>query len=569
VVNNAGLSWRQRPPLWLVAACVALVFASASALAAPVELPGAVQPGRDRPTPQIPALPGEYDFSIEAPHRSPVPRSVDEIHFKLNDIHIVGVVTFPPEHFRLLYENLLGKDVTLSDILDVADHIEDEYRRAGYPLARAYVPPQHVGDGVFTIKIVEGYVASVSVEGGGSAARERIKTYLQPVIGEKPLRLATLERALLLSNDLPGVTATGVLRPSPDTVGASELAVTIAEPRVSGGLGVDNRGSRLTGIWTVTGDVEFNSLLDDADQLAITAASTPTSSERYMAQARYSHSIGTDGLVGSLIGTYAHGVPGSFLSLLNVITDSWAVGPRLSYPLIRTRDETLSLDGGFTVQDARIRVLSTPLSHDQWRVIDLGMSYNRRDDTGGYWNGTLDVAQGLPILGATSDQSPLLSRVGASTTFTKFTGTLGYLHSLGGPFTVALQAVGQYAFKPLIEGEQITFGGAQIGRGYDPGAITGDQGIGGSAELRYSGHLPEYWVEALQPYIFLDGAEVWNIDQPSNFDFSIASTGAGIRLWFPYNIVSDVEVARTLNAVPGSDNGKRATKLLVNGSIRF
>ena len=52
-----------------------------------------------------------------------------------------------------------------------------------------------------------------------------------------------------------------------------------------------------------------------------------------------------------------------------------------------------------------------------------------------------------------------------ATTFTKFTGSLGYLHSLGGPFSVALQGIGQYSFKPLIEGEQISFGGTQFAEG--------------------------------------------------------------------------------------------------------
>ncbi len=42
-------------------------------------------------------------------------------------------------------------------------------------------------------------------------------------------------------------------------------------------------------------------------------------------------------------------------------------------------------------------------------------------------------------------------------------------------------------------------------------------------------------------------------------DDSIASVGGGLRYWFPYNIVADTEVARTLEAVPGSDGGKLAT----------
>jgi hypothetical protein len=36
-----------------------------------------------------------------------------------------------------------------------------------------------------------------------------------------------------------------------------------------------------------------------------------------------------------------------------------------------------------------------------------------------------------------------------------------------------------------------------------------------------------------------------------------------------YNVVGGIEVSRTLDAVPGSDNGKRATKLLTDLSIRF
>src|SRR5262249_29950306 len=158
----------------------------------------------------------------EAPQRSAVPRAVDEVHFKLNDVHITGAMSLPADQFRPLYASLLGKTVTLADILDVADAIEKEYRAAGYVLVRAYVPPQHVKDGVFTIRIVEGYVAATSVEGGSDETRALVKSYLHPVLSDRPLHLGTIERALLLANDIPGVQATGVLRPSPTNAGASD-----------------------------------------------------------------------------------------------------------------------------------------------------------------------------------------------------------------------------------------------------------------------------------------------------------------------------------------------------------
>ena len=186
------------------------------------------EPGRDRPPLTAPAQP-KFDFRIETPGRSSVPRSVDEIRFRLNGIEVKGAVTLPASQFRGFYQPLIGRDVSLSDILDVAAAIENEYRRAGYILVRAFVPPQRVADGIFTINVVEGFIANVSVEGGRAGTRERIRTYLEPARASRPLQLSTIERALLLSNDLPGVSGRGVLRPSPETPGASELVVTVPD----------------------------------------------------------------------------------------------------------------------------------------------------------------------------------------------------------------------------------------------------------------------------------------------------------------------------------------------------
>src|SRR5262249_14415010 len=153
VTRSSTTPWRPSAPprsRWLCAVAAltgALSFAFGSdALAqAPLTLPGAVQPGRDRPDIMAPPQPN-FDFSIEGPRRSPVPRAVDEIKFQLNGIEINGAMTIPAERFRPLYEDLLGKEVSLSQILDIADAIEAEYRRAGYLLVRAFVPPQRVAN---------------------------------------------------------------------------------------------------------------------------------------------------------------------------------------------------------------------------------------------------------------------------------------------------------------------------------------------------------------------------------------------------------------------------------------
>ena len=531
-------------------------------------LPGAVQPGRDRQGPAAPSQP-DFDFSIVTPHRSAVPRAVDEVRFKLSDIKIVGSVKIPADRFRPLYAGLLGKDITLGDILDVADKIEAAYRAEGYLLVRAYVPPQRVRDGVFTINVVEGYLGGVTVQGGDAETRRDIDGYLKDAMLSRPPRLSTVERALLLTNDIPGVGATGILKPSPDKPGASDLVVDIAQPPITGGLTVDDRGSRFSGIWTVQGDVEVNSIFG-ADQLSATVTSSPSSLEQIAGTLRYRRAIGDDGLIGTLVGTLTHGEPGSTLSAFHVLTDSWAAGGRLTYPLIRSRAETLLLDGGFTAQDARVDVAG-PVSHDQWRVIDLGGSYQRGGLLGnGVWTTTFDAAQGLPILGATANGAPTLSRLGGHTDFTKLTGSTRVVLPLFDSFSTALNLQGQVAFDRLITGEQIAFGGTQIGRGYDPGAITGDHGLGGSAELRYDIHFTDSFLQALQPYVYSDAAQTWYMKHSLSLpNQSIVSVGGGVRFWLPYNIAGAIEGAHTLQAVPGSDAGKESTKLLLDLAVRF
>jgi hemolysin activation/secretion protein len=551
------------------ALCGAFAVIGAASAQIPGGLPGAVEPGRDRPPLSEPTQPN-FDFHIETPGRSSVPRAVDEIRFHLKDIEIKGAATISPTRFRPFYQKLIGTDVSLSDILDVADAIENEYRRNGYILVRAFVPPQRVDDGIFTINVVEGFIANVAVEGGDANTRDRIRDYLRPARESRPLRLAAIEKALLLANDLPGISASGLLRPSPDTPGASDLVVTVPDTPVSGGLAIDNRGSRYSGIWSATADGEFNSVFDGGDQLGVSLTATLGEEplERADAQLRYLHPVGDSGGVLSLIGTITHGEPASTLTAFNVLTNSWAAGPRFSWPLQRTRAESLVFEGGITVQSADVSILGAPLSHDRWRVADFGVSYLRNGFLGGDWSGNLDIAQGLPILGASDNGAANLSRVGARMDFTKLSGGLRFTRPLWGAFSMVLAGQGQYAFDPLLVGEQFAFGGSQIGRGYDLGALTGDHGLGGSAEARYDHRFTNPVLQALEPYIFFDAARVWDVGSTAPSQ-GIASVGGGVRAWLEYNLFCDVEVAQTLEAVPGSDGNRRATKALLNLSVRY
>ena len=219
-------------------------------------------------------------------------------------------------------------------------------------------------------------------------------------------------------------------------------------------------------------------------------------------------------------------------------------------------------------------MLGSRVAHDKWRVLDVNATYLLSNWLGGSWLATAGIVQGVPGLGASDNLSANLSRKGAYIDFTKLTSLVRYVGYLPHGFSVALSGQGQFSFVPLINGELISFGGVGIGRGYDPGAITGDRGIGGSAELRYDAPFASKYVLGAQPYVYFEAGQTWYIQRgaavdPSLIDQSIDSVGGGVRFSLPYNASLGLEVAQTLHAVTGSDAGKEATKFFVTTGVRF
>jgi hemolysin activation/secretion protein len=550
-----------------IAAASWIGFSAANAQSVPA-FQGAPQPGRDRPIPEA-APPSQFEFSIPTPRRSPVPRAVDEVPFDVKDITIGGATVYSAEELRPLTLAVIGKTVHLSDIIAVADAIEGKYRADGYLLTRAFVPAQRVGNGVFHIEIVEGYISAVSVEGSDEDSRARVEKFMAPVLASRPLKLAVIEGALLRANELPGTSAAGLLRASAVEPGASDLVVTLASgPATTSMLSIDNRGSESTGRWTIEADTAIRSPFGDNGQILLTGTMNPELRRRWSAQGKYVEPIGSRGANLSFSFLDSHGQPGGSIAGLQLITNTIAAGPRGSYPLIVTRETKLSVDVGFTVESADVQALGAPFSHDEWRVADAALTYEQTGFLRGVSNASLDLSKGLEILGASNPGSSDLSRPGGRPDFVKLSTVVRRTQEIYEGLNLAVVGIGQYAFSPLLLGEQMNYGGAQIGRGYDPASLTGDNGMGGDIELRYDFHAPSLRLDLIQPYMFYDLAAVWsNLGSiPQN---RLESAGLGVRTVIMQRATVGLELAHTLIPLPTSENNTRDWRLFLNASVRF
>jgi len=116
----------------------------------------------------------------------------------------------------------------------------------------------------------------------------------------------------------------------------------------------------------------------------------------------------------------------------------------------------------------------------------------------------------------------------------------------------------QFAFDPLFSFEQYSAGNFSIGRGYDPGTIIGDSGIGSGFELRLPRVQPFRKLNlAFQPFGFTDIAAAWSKRVPDptrSTGFSatdtdyLVSVGGGFRALLNNSFRIDGTVAVPLKA---------------------
>jgi hemolysin activation/secretion protein len=549
----------------ILSTCLAICLAGTAAFAqnSGVTLPSQVEP-RQSPR-EIPIPQADLELTIPAQPRAPERRAVDELRFPVRQIVIEGGTVYPPDMLAQDYGALIGDTVGLSSIVEAAEKIEARYRADGYVLTRAFVPPQRVGDGMFRIQIVEGYLGRIVFDGGSEPVRERIRAYMRRAFDGRPVNVKWIERGLLLAGDLSGVLAAGTLAPG-DAPGASDLSVRIVEKPVSAGVTLGNRGSKFQGPWSLSADASYSGLLGLTEQLGVTLTTVPNDTrEMRQVALRYAQPIGGDGLTFGWDTNYSWGWPGHTLKSLRVNTVAWRGGPRLSYPVLRSRRENLTLDSSLFFANTRTLVGDTLQTNEQYTAGDFRVTYTQVGFLQGATVASVGYTRGLG-LGSTEKGNAFLSRTDADPHFGKWTAELRRIQILPENFSVQWVGSGQVTSSALFAGEEFALGGARFGRGYDPSELTGRNAFGQGIDVRYGDLAGDGW----QPYIFYDSGWAWNrrTGGASHTQF-LSSTGVGVRVQPDSWLTGGLEFAKPLTRAPGQAEGERPWRVLMDVSARF
>ena len=243
----------------------------------------------DRPLAQAPGT--------VAPQSLPAPPKPAGASFRLNDLRLNGVKALSNEELQTITSPYIGREVTLSDLEELAKAITARYKERGYFLAQAVVPVQTVRDGIVEISVIEGRLGKVDVVVAPDApiAEARVRGFLAPLQPGEAVSAPAYERAMLLLSDQPGIKVSSGLQEGTQA-GTTDLSVEVAPaPRWAFTAEGDNYGTKESGRYRVGGTARWLSPFGIGDNLDMRLMVSDSNALQF-GRIAYEAPIGTSGL---------------------------------------------------------------------------------------------------------------------------------------------------------------------------------------------------------------------------------------------------------------------------------
>ncbi len=474
----------------------------------------------------------------------------------VNSLRITGARAYSDAELIALSGFKPGSELALADLRALASSITERYRKDGYFVAQAYLPPQDIKGGAVTIAVVEGEYGRIEVRNQTGLSDALVRSQLDGLRSGDTVAIGPLESRLLLLSDIPGVNISSTLTPGA-SAGSSDLIVDVNPgQRVTGSIDADNAGNRYTGANRIGATVNLNNPAGHGDvaSLRVLTSGSGLSYARAAYQSRFGKA--TAGLAYSSL-RYELGREFASLQASGSATIASVYG---SYPLIRSRDSNLYAQLAYDSKTLRDNTGSTATVAD--KKAHALMASLRGDQRDYFAGGGLTGYALTATAGSIDIQTPEIRLFDAATAqsnghYTKLGLSAMRLQGVSNSFSLYGAVSAQVASKNLDISEKIELGGINGVRAYPEGEAYADQGYVLTLEARwqlpvFAGPLPGRF----QLVGFIDtGSVTVNKNPWASGDNRRTLSGAGAGLnWSDYgNFLLRVFYARKLgNAVATS-----------------
>ncbi len=292
----------------LTIGCITPVLAQAPAFLAQTFPSGAPQPIVPQGSPLPRVLPAQPPAVAPARPAQPVTpnAALPNQPVRISRVVVEGVTAYPPAEIEALTQGLVGPDVPLARIEAARTAVLRRYRADGYILSA--VSANIDAAGTLRFVVTEGRIASVKLAGDIGPAGTQVLRFLNRLTEHQPIDSVTLERYLLLAQDVPGITLHAVLQPSADEPGAVNLIAEVSRQPVSGLALMDNRASPYTGPLEGLAVLDLNSFTEFGEKTELSLYHAFPNSETF-GQVSTEAYAGASGLKVRIYGGYGPTVP--------------------------------------------------------------------------------------------------------------------------------------------------------------------------------------------------------------------------------------------------------------------
>lgn len=505
----------------------------------------------------MPALPPPSPNLPFQPPASPTPK-VGGPRVTLQSITIKGNSLFTTERLLQLLQgahgqSFQGQSFDLAGLKELAGRITTYYRENDYPFAHALIPAQTMRNGVLEIDVIEGRYGKVTVTGDDPRAAQA-QDFLDSLRPGTVIKGGPLERAVLILGDQPGYKVVPIIRPGQET-GTGDLALRLERDKSFGGsLSADDYGNRYTGQWRGNLDLYANSPFMFGDRIDL--AGIYTEENMWFGSAQYAVPLGHSGLRGTIGYTHTHYELGGSFSSLDAHGTAKIASGGLSYPIIRTQRNNLSVSASYEHKwlndDEDASDTNDSKSSDD---AILALNFDHRDDFlgGGILYGSLSWTHGILHLDHDLEEGDR-GTANSQGQFDKFNLDAVRLQALPlENLSLFTRVSAQFALNNLDSSEDFGLGGPYGIRAYPTGESYGDEGLLTQVELRYA-------IGSVSPYAFFDyGHSIINQDPWTSGDNrrDLGGGGLGFRVAY-HGWNADASVAwRAFGGRPQSDSKDR------------
>jgi hemolysin activation/secretion protein len=401
---------------------------------------------------------------------------------------ITGAHVFPVAQLEALVNEFRGQKLKLAELSAAARRITIYYRKHGYLLSRAYVPAQKVKNDTVEIAVIEGRLGSIEVSNNSAVAASLVTRDLAQLRSTGPVEGHSLERSLLLLNDLPGVEVRSTLKPGA-SVGASDLDVQLNRTdRLSGSVDADDFGNRYTGQFRGGGTLNFNEPFHYGDVLSLRGESA--GSGMNYGRLAYQIPMGGDGFKSGIAVSDLHYKLGEQFKSLGAEGTAEVGTLWTAYQIVRNPWQNLAVQLSYDHKRLEDLINSTDTdSHKSLDVLTLGLSGDWTDGVGGvgvnvYSADLTSGRLGLDPTTAAVDQGQYGHHTRGE--YFKVSWSYSRTQSLTHRLSLYTSLTGQASSKNLDTSETLALGGVYGVRAYPQDEGAGDDAAILNLELRWT-----------------------------------------------------------------------------------